>query len=95
MQRVKDVSADILELVQYEKFLEFWKYFGKALHVLRFNRVVMKLWQIGLVYGFMSRTDINNALLAHEPGTFIIRFSERFAPTQPALICRLVTRASL
>jgi hypothetical protein len=27
-----------LEIVRYEDFQEFWKYFGKAIHVLRFNR---------------------------------------------------------
>jgi len=32
-----------------------------------------------LLYGFMGREDVNAALFNQEPGTFIIRFSERFA----------------
>jgi len=35
-----------------------------------------KLWQNGLIYGFMGRNDVINSLKIHAPGTFIIRFSE-------------------
>lgn len=30
-----------------------------------------------LIYGFLTRVDVNNALMGQEPGTFLLRFSER------------------
>eukprot|EP01126_Amoeba_proteus_P000229 TRINITY_DN10076_c0_g1_i9.p1 TRINITY_DN10076_c0_g1~~TRINITY_DN10076_c0_g1_i9.p1 ORF type:complete len:125 (-),score=11.71 TRINITY_DN10076_c0_g1_i9:331-705(-) len=65
-------------MVSYTSFVEFWKCFGRSLHMIRFHKVILRLWQIGLLYGFMSREDVNTALLGHEPGTFIIRFSESY-----------------
>jgi len=57
-------------------FDEFWRWFGKTLQAMRYQRYMSKLWQNGLTYGFMNRTDVENSLKSHTVGTFIIRFSE-------------------
>jgi len=66
--------------VSQNSFNKFWNYFGENLSLLRFSKHILKLWQTGLIYGFMDRTDINNALLsfANQTGAFIIRFSENY-----------------
>jgi hypothetical protein len=56
---------------------EFWIWFGKALQKIRYQRHLCSMWQSGLLYGFISREDVNAALVNQEPGTFLIRFSER------------------
>jgi len=38
-----------------------------------------KLWQNGLIYGFMNRNDVENSLKTYGAGTFIIRFSENYS----------------
>lgn len=47
--------------------------------VLRYQRHINSLWTTGILLGFINRQDVNNALYGHEPGTFLIRFSERHA----------------
>jgi hypothetical protein len=38
------------------------------------------MWMNGFIYGFMNRDDVHGSLRNHEAGTFLIRFSERYAP---------------
>lgn len=59
-------------------FDQFWGWFGKGLQKLRYQRHVCSMWQSGLIYGFISRYQVDEALKNEEPGTFLIRFSERF-----------------
>jgi len=66
-------------VVTQERFKQFWKWFGEILHTMRHSKYISKIWQTGLINGFLSRTDVESALLNHKPGTFIIRFSERAA----------------
>ena len=35
------------------------------------------MWQNGLLYGFVAREDVENAVRGQDPGTFLVRFSER------------------
>jgi hypothetical protein len=65
--------------ISQKDFDGFWSWFGKSLHVLRYQRHINTLWQQGLIYGFMTREEVNAALSGQEPGTFVIRFSERYA----------------
>jgi hypothetical protein len=37
------------------------------------------MWQSGLIYGFIERDGVNAALVNQEPGTFLLRLSERHA----------------
>mmetsp|Transcript_19777 Transcript_19777/g.27602 ORF Transcript_19777/g.27602 Transcript_19777/m.27602 type:complete len:637 (+) Transcript_19777:181-2091(+) len=60
-------------------FEEFWDWFGKAVQKIRYQRHIGSLWQTGMLYGFMGRDEVNAALKDQEPGTFILRFSERHA----------------
>eukprot|EP01133_Synstelium_polycarpum_P010914 gene10914-12719_t len=60
-------------------FDAFWNWFGKGLQKLRYQRHVCSMWQSGLIYGFISRQSVEEALRNEEIGTFLIRFSERHA----------------
>lgn len=64
-------------LISQKDFDEFWSWFGKAMQTLRYQRHIAALWQNGLIYGFMGREDVDAALNNQDPGTFIMRFSER------------------
>jgi len=59
----------------------FWSWFGKIVHVVRYQRHICSLWQAGIIYGFLDRESVTNVLRnSKQPvGTFIIRFSERHA----------------
>ena len=35
------------------------------------------MWQSGYIYGFIEREGVNAALINQQPGTFLIRLSER------------------
>lgn len=65
------------EMISQKDFDAFWTWFGKNLQILRYQRHIASLWQQGLIYGFLTRVDVNNALNGQEPGTFLLRFSER------------------
>jgi len=62
-----------------QMFDDFWAWFGKGLHKIRYGRHLCSMWQAGLIYGFVSREDVNSALVNQETGTFLIRLSERHA----------------
>jgi len=68
-----------LPTVSQAAFDSFWAWFGKGLQKLRYQRHVCSMWQSGLIYGFISRFQVDEALKNEEPGTFLIRFSERHA----------------
>lgn len=55
----------------------FWAWFGKVLQRLRSTRQVSAMWREGLVWAFASRDDVEQALALQQPGTFVVRFSER------------------
>jgi hypothetical protein len=57
-------------------FNKFWEWFGKTILAVRHQRPINKLWQNGLIYGFLNRNDVITALKNHDPGTFIVRFSD-------------------
>jgi hypothetical protein len=67
------------QVVDAKSFGAFWDWYGKCLQVLRYQRHIGSLWNAGLLLGFVSRQDVNNALHGRDPGTFLIRFSERHA----------------
>ncbi len=67
------------QVIVSRAFGEFWDWYGKCLQVLRYQRHIGSLWNAGLLLGFVSREDVNNALHGREPGTFLVRFSERHA----------------
>lgn len=60
-------------------FDDFWAWFGKCMQQLRFARHIAALWRHGLLYGFWSREDVEAQIRGQEPGTFLVRFSERNA----------------
>lgn len=67
--------------VTQTSFDKFWEWFGKIVHTLRFTRHVCSLWQAGIIYGFLDRQAVTDVLVSNNQpiGTFIIRFSERYA----------------
>eukprot|EP01112_Ceratiomyxa_fruticulosa_P021758 TRINITY_DN7779_c0_g1_i1.p1 TRINITY_DN7779_c0_g1~~TRINITY_DN7779_c0_g1_i1.p1 ORF type:complete len:658 (-),score=121.45 TRINITY_DN7779_c0_g1_i1:165-2138(-) len=64
-------------IIHQKDYDAFWNWFGKSMQTLRYQRHICTLWQCGIIYGYMGRDDVNAALNNQEPGTFIIRFSER------------------
>eukprot|EP00026_Physarum_polycephalum_P002638 Phypoly_transcript_02646.p1 GENE.Phypoly_transcript_02646~~Phypoly_transcript_02646.p1 ORF type:complete len:603 (+),score=111.89 Phypoly_transcript_02646:163-1971(+) len=64
-------------VVQQKDFDNFWNWFGKSMQTLRYQRHISSMWQAGIIYGLINRDDVNSALLHQDPGTFLIRFSER------------------
>jgi signal transducer and activator of transcription 4 len=67
------------QVIDSKSFERFWDWYGKCLQVLRYQRHVGALWNSGLLVGFINREDVTNALEGRDPGTFILRFSERHA----------------
>jgi len=70
---------DAKDMIGQKDFDMFWEWFGKSMQKLRYQRHLGNMWQNGLLYGFMGREDVDAALLNQDPGTFIMRFSERHA----------------
>jgi len=64
-------------VVQQKDFDNFWNWFGKSMQTLRYQRHISSMWQAGIIYGLINRDDVNAALMHQDPGTFLIRFSER------------------
>lgn len=58
---------------------KFWSWFGKGLHILRYQRHVGNLWKSGLIYGFIAKDAVHRALSNERPGSFLVRFSENHA----------------
>jgi len=54
----------------------FWKWFGKTLQKLRYQRHVTSMWQAGLIYGFIERDHVQRIIAEQEVGACLIRFSE-------------------
>ena len=50
------------EIVNLSQFNRFWQWFGKSLQSMRYQRYVSKLWQNGLIYGFLFKKDVNDVL---------------------------------
>ena len=67
------------QVIDAKAFANFWDWYGKSLQVLRYQRHIGSLWNAGLLFGFVNRQDVSNALHGREPGTFLVRFSERHA----------------
>ncbi|EGG18419.1 signal transducer and activator of transcription family protein [Cavenderia fasciculata] len=64
-------------IIHQQDFDRFWVWFGKSMQTLRYQRHISTLWQEGIIYGYMGRQEVQDALTNQDPGTFIIRFSER------------------
>ena len=65
--------------VTMENFQEFWKWYGKATHKIRYSKNVLSLFLGGYLFGFIAKSDMELALSGRPHGTFMIRFSERNA----------------
>lgn len=64
--------------IKQPEFDAFWAWFGKVIHLVRFQKHVCSLYLDGLIYGLMNREHTQAILANRQPiGTFIIRFSER------------------
>jgi hypothetical protein len=74
-------------MISQKDFDAFWTWFGKNLQILRYQRHIASLWQQGLIYGFLTRVDVNNALNGQEPGTFLLRYSFTLAFQRHHLCC--------
>jgi hypothetical protein len=59
-------------------FERIWKWIGPILQKLRHQKTLALMWLQGYLYGFVSRTNAEAILLNQPPGTFLLRFSERY-----------------
>lgn len=66
-------------MVNPVQFQEFWKWYGKAAHKIRYSKHVLALYLSGLLFGYIAKQEMEVALAGRPPGTFMIRFSERNA----------------
>jgi len=64
-------------MINIEEYDSFWENYGAHISLLRKEKHFVKLWQKGLIYGFISRQDTHNILNNLNAGTFTIRFSDR------------------
>lgn len=67
------------QVIDGQGFDRFWDWYGKCIQTLRYQRHICSLWTGGLLMGFADRQEVQSALHGREPGTFLIRFSERHA----------------
>jgi hypothetical protein len=68
--------------VNQEDYDSFWAWFGTILYKIRnHQKHILPMWIKGLIYGFLSREDADRLLQTPtaEPGSFLIRFSDRCA----------------
>jgi len=65
--------------VDHKSYQRFWEWFGKVLQKLRYQRHWVTLWNLGLIYGFISREAVLAQLAARPVGSFLLRFSETSA----------------
>lgn len=63
--------------VSVDAFREWWKWYGKAMHKVRYTKHILTLFLSGCLFGFIAKQDMELALRDQPPGTFMVRFSER------------------
>ncbi len=51
-----------MKQVSMKDFDQFWNWFGKGLHILRYQRHVGNLWKSGLIFGFIAKDAVHAAL---------------------------------
>jgi len=67
-------------MINHDDFNRFWRWFGTILRKISNNQKHMQdMWTHGLIYGFITRAETERMLALMQPGSFIIRFSERNA----------------
>jgi hypothetical protein len=62
--------------VTREDFVTFWRWFGKTMHKLRYQRHLCSLYVCGFLHLLIPREVAVEILLPHSPGAFLVRFSE-------------------
>ncbi|KAL6057136.1 SH2 domain-containing protein [Balamuthia mandrillaris] len=63
-------------MVTLKDFDNFWNWCGKGVHLLRYQRHVGHLWKDGLIFGFISKEDVERRLIMEQDGAFLVRFSQ-------------------
>jgi len=56
-------------------FKQFWSWFGPILHLLKFKKFFLELWNKGLLCGFVSKETAKLMLKDAKKGSFLLRFS--------------------
>lgn len=64
-------------MISSHQFDNFWQWFGPGIHKIKYQRHLCKLWVNGIICGFVPRSEAELILKDKEPGTFLIRLSER------------------
>eukprot|EP01105_Mastigella_eilhardi_P025433 TRINITY_DN6915_c0_g1_i1.p1 TRINITY_DN6915_c0_g1~~TRINITY_DN6915_c0_g1_i1.p1 ORF type:complete len:770 (-),score=235.43 TRINITY_DN6915_c0_g1_i1:117-2318(-) len=73
------LKFDRNNVVNLQAFDRFWEWFGPGLEKIRHQKNLCPMWIKGYIYGFISKADCDSLLANHEDGTFVVRFSDRFA----------------
>jgi len=55
----------------------FWVWFSAVLQKVRFQKYLLQMWCLGLLWGVISKSDAEQLLAPFGAGTFLLRFSER------------------
>eukprot|EP01103_Thecamoeba_quadrilineata_P017620 TRINITY_DN632_c0_g1_i1.p1 TRINITY_DN632_c0_g1~~TRINITY_DN632_c0_g1_i1.p1 ORF type:complete len:299 (+),score=51.52 TRINITY_DN632_c0_g1_i1:925-1821(+) len=64
--------------ISQAEFDAFWEWYSKIIHVFRYTRYIVQLWQLGLICPFLARNQVDEVLEMVEGGTFLLRFSESY-----------------
>lgn len=66
-------------MVSLGTYDRFWEWFGPGIEKIRHQKNLAPMWVKGFIYGFMAKNDCETLLAKHDEGTFVIRFSDRYA----------------
>lgn len=72
-----NIDLDDNTSIDSQQFDKFWSWFGPGIHKIRYQRHLCKLWVNGYISGFIPRNEAEMILKDSQPGTFLIRLSER------------------
>ena len=62
--------------VSETQYLQWWRWYGKALHRIRYTKHCLSLFLSGHLTGFIAKPHMEQVLAAQPTGTFLVRFSE-------------------
>jgi len=81
-------------IITQKDFDNFWTWFGPTLQKIRYQKFLHPMWNQGLAFGIIDKSEAEKQLRDFGAGTFLLRFSERqtgslaIAYKQSRAVCR-------